>query len=197
MTKIHCHGIPQRIVTDTQSFQLVALIEGAAANTQFITNLQVLGQQRKALEELRQKLAALPPAASVEERAALQAQILQIDSLVTKNVQFMTQHYGYSLDQNYLLNPVFSVLLKKAVDDSGKPIEDETKASIVSEFQTVESYDSFQTLRQRAADIGGDTSKKADYEVLKKELNDRYSFDVDSHYVLQVRKGALYATVAS
>jgi hypothetical protein len=197
MTKIHCHGIPQRIVTDTQSFQLVALIEGAAANTQFITNLQVLGQQRKALEELRQKLAALPPAASVEERAALQAQILQIDSLVTKNVQFMTQHYGYSLDQNYLLNPVFSVLLKKAVDDSGKPIEDETKASIVSEFQTVESYDAFQTLRQRAADIGGDTSKKADYEVLKKELNDRYSFDVDSHYVLQVRKGALYATVAS
>jgi hypothetical protein len=195
MTKILSHGIPQRIIRDTQAYQLVALIEGAAANTQFINNLQVLGQQRKLLAEGRQKLDALSATGTVEERAALQAQVLQIDALVTKNVQFMTQHYGYSLEQNYLLNPVFSVLLKKAVDEQGKPIEDEAKASLEAEFYTVESYDAFQALRQRAADLGGDAAKKEDYDAIKAELLEKYAFDVQAHYILQVRKGALYATV--
>lgn len=195
MTKILNHGIPQRIVRDTQAFQLVALIEGAAANTQFINNLQVLGQQRKLLSEIRQKVAALPASATVEERAALQAQSLQLDNLVTKNVQFMTQHYGYSLEQNYLLNPVYSALLKKAVDENGKPIEDEAKATLEAEFQTFEAYDAFQALRQRAQDLGSDETKKADYDAVKAELLEKYAFDVNSHYILQVRKGALYATV--
>ncbi len=195
MTKILNHGIPQRIVRDTHAFQLVALIEGAAANTQFINNLQVLGQQRKLLAEIRQKVAALPASATVEERAALQAQALQLDNLVTKNVQFMTQHYGYSLEQNYLLNPVYSALLKKAVDENGKPIEDEAKATLEAEFQTFEAYDAFQALRQRAQDLGSDETKKADYDAVKAELLEKYAFDVNSHYILQVRKGALYATV--
>lgn len=195
MTKILNHGIPQRIVRDTQAFQLVALIEGAAANTQFINNLQVLGQQRKLLAEIRQKVAALPASATVEERAALQAQSLQLDNLVTKNVQFMTQHYGYSLEQNYLLNPVYSALLRKAVDENGKPIEDEAKATLEAEFQTFEAYDAFQALRQRAQDLGSDETKKADYDAVKAELLEKYAFDVNSHYILQVRKGALYATV--
>lgn len=195
MTKILNHGIPQRIVRDTQAFQLVALIEGAAANTQFINNLQVLGQQRKLLAEIRQKVAALPASATVEERAALQAQSLQLDNLVTKNVQFMTQHYGYSLEQNYLLNPVYSALLKKAVDENGKPIEDEAKSTLEAEFQTFEAYDAFQALRQRAQDLGSDETKKADYDAVKAELLEKYAFDVNSHYILQVRKGALYATV--
>jgi tyrosine-protein phosphatase YwqE len=195
MTKILNHGIPQRIIRDTQAFQLVALIDGAAANTQFINNLQVLGQQRKVLSEIRQRVAALPASATVEERAALQAQALQLDNLVTKNVQFMTQHYGYSLDQNYLLNPVDSALLKKAVDENGKPIEDEAKATVAAELQTFEAYDAFQALRQRAQDLGGDESKKSDYDAVKAELLEKYAFDVDSHYILQVRKGALYATV--
>ncbi len=197
MSKILNNGIPQRIIRDTQSFGLVALIEGAAANTQFINNLQVLGQQRKALAELRQKIAALPATATVEDRAALQAQALQLDALVSKNVQFMTQHYGYSLDQNYLLNPVNSALLKKAVDENGKPIEDEAKATLAAEFQTFEAYEAFQSLRQRAQDLGSADSKSDAYAAAKAELLDTYGFDVGSHYILQVRKGALYATIVT
>jgi hypothetical protein len=197
MSKILNNGIPQRIIRDTQSFGLVAIIEGAAANTQFINNLQVLGQQRKALAELRQKIAALPATATVEERAALQAQALQLDALVSKNVQFMTQHYGYSLDQNYLLNPVNSVLLKKAVDENGKPIEDEAKATLAAEFQTFEAYEAFQSARQRAQDLGSADVNSPKYATAKTALLDTYGFDVAAHYVLQVRKGALYATIVA
>jgi uncharacterized protein YigA (DUF484 family) len=195
MSKILNNGIPQRIIRDTQSFGLVALIEGAAANIQFINNLQVLGQQRKLLTELRQKIAALPASATVEERAALQAQALQMDALLTKNVQFMTQHYGYSLDQDYLLNPVYSALLKKAVDENGKPLEDEAKATLAAEFQTFEAYEAFQSLRQRAQDLGSKDSNSADYAAAKAQLLDTHGFDVGSQYILQVRKGALYATI--
>jgi uncharacterized protein YigA (DUF484 family) len=196
MSKVLTNGIPQRIIRDTQSFGLVAMIEGAAANTQFINNLQVLGQQRNALAELRQKIAALSATATVEERAALQSQALQVDELVSKNVSFMTQHYGYSLDQNYLLNPVHSALLKKALDENSKPLEDEAKATLAAEFQTFESYEAFQSLRQRAHDLGSNDSKSAAYTAAKAELLDTYGFDVGSHYILQVRKGALYATIA-
>jgi len=197
MTKILNHGIPQRIVRDTQAFQLVALIEGAAANTQFINNLQVLGQQRQLLAETQRKLAALPSSASIESRADVQAQLLQIENLVTKNVEFMTKHYGYSLDQNYLLNPVYSVLLQKALDDQGKPVEDEARATLEAEFQTFESYDAFQGLRQRASDLATNTANKTEFEAVKADLIEKYAFDLDKHYILQVRKGALYATATN
>ena len=76
-------------------------------------------------------------------------------------------------------------------------IEDEAKASVESEFQTFEAYDAFQSLRQRAAHLAADAANKAEFEVAKNELNARYGFNFDAHYVLQVRKGALYATVAA
>ena len=195
-TKMLSQGVPQRIIRDNQAFQLVAFIEGAAANTQFINNLQVLGQQRRMLLEVRQKLSSLTKSATAEERAALQSQLNQIDARVTLNMQFMTKNYGYSVQHNYLLSPVNSALLKKAVDESGKPIDNEAQATLVAEFQTAESYDQLQALRQRAGQLGGDESKKAEFEIVKKELKDTYAFEVGCHYVLQVRKGALYATVA-
>ena len=172
------------------------MIEGAAANTQFINNLQVLGQQRALLAETHQKLTALPKSATAEERAAIQTQLSQIDARVTLNMQFMTKNYGYSVQHNYLLSPINSVLLQKAVDEAGTPIDDESKATLVAEFHTAESYDALQALRQRAVVLGNDESKKEEYEAVKTDLKDVYGFDVAQHYILQVRKGALYATVA-
>jgi len=197
MTKILSHGTPQRIIRDDQSYQLVAIIEGAASNTQFIQNLQIVGQQRRTLGELRQKLSALPKTASATEGQAIEAQIEQINTRLTSNMEFMTKNYGYSVQHNYLLSPIQSVLLLKALDDDGKPIEDEAKATLVAEFHTSESYEELQALRQRALTLGADPEKKDDFEKLKTELNEKFGFEVGKHYLLQVRKGALYATVAA
>ncbi len=195
MTKIISYGIPQRIIRDTQSFQLVAMIDGAAANAQFINNLQVLGQQRQLLAEVAQKIAALPPTATVEERAALQTHQIQLDARVSANLQFMTTHYGYSVKNNYMLCPVQSALLLKANDDKGQPLEDASKATLVAELQTAEAYDGLQALRNKAGELAADPAKKDQFEAIKAKLKDDYDFDLNSHYILEVRKGALYATV--
>lgn len=196
MTKILSHGTPQRIVRNNQAYQLVAIIEGAPTNTQFIQNLQIVGQQRRALGELRKKLAALPKTAPVSDAQAIEAQIEQINTRLTSNMEFMTKNYGYSVQHNYLLSPIQSALLLKSVDEDGKPIEDEAKATLVAEFHTPEAYEELQNLRQRALAIGADEEKKEEFEKLKAELLEKYSFEVGKHYLLQVRKGALYATVA-
>ncbi len=194
MTKIINHGIPPRIVRDQQAYQLVAVIEGADANTQFINNLQVIGQQRQLLAELGQKLASLPKTTSEAERAAVQQQLTELDARLTQNMQFMAKTYGYSVQNNYLLTPVQSVLLQKAVEADGKVSEDETKATLVAELQTAEAYDSLQQLRQKAGVFGQDAAKAADYEKVKAELKETFGFEVTGSYFLKVRKGALYAT---
>lgn len=195
MTKILSTGIPQRIVRDDQAFQLVALIEGAAANTQFISNLQVIGQQRRLLADARQQLEALPKSAVEAERTALQNQISQLDARLTLNMQFMTKTYGYSVEHNYLLVPVNAALLEKGVDAEGKPSEDEAKATLVAEFLTSESYDELQALRDRVGRLAADPAKADDLAAARALLKDKFGFDTAKHYILQVRKGALYASL--
>lgn len=195
MTKIISRGIPQHIIRGPQSFQLVAMIEGAAANAQFINNLQVLGQQRRQLAELSQKLAALPPMATPEQRTALETEKTQLDARVTANVQFMTKHYGYSLNRDYMLSPLNSALLLKGTDDKGQPIEDQAKATLVAELRTSEAYDELQALRNKVGELAADPAKADELEATKAKLKDEFEFDVNKHYILEVRKGALYATV--
>ena len=195
MTKIISSGIPHYIVRDTQSFQLVAMIEGAAANAQFINHLQVLGHQRRLLAEISQKIAALPPMATPEQRTALETEQNQLNALVTTNLQFMTKHYGYSVNRNYVLTPLNSALLLKGTDDKGQPIEDSSKATLVAELRTSEAYDELQSLRNKAVELAADPAKADELEATKTKLKDEFDFDLNKHYILEVRKGALYATV--
>jgi hypothetical protein len=195
MTKIISRGIPQHIIRGTQSFQLVAMIEGAAANAQFINNLQVLGQQRRQLAELSQKIDALPPMALPEQRTALETERNQLDARVTANLQFMTKHYGYSVTRDYMLSPLQSALLLKGMDDKGQPIEDQAKATLVAELRTSEAYDELQALRNRVGELAADPAKADELEAAKTKLKDEFDFDVNKHYILEVRKAALYATV--
>ncbi len=191
MIKIVSQGIPQRLVRDNQAYHLVAAIEGAAANTQFMQNLQVVAQQRRALEELRAKTEAAPAA----EKAALESQAAQIEARLKPNLEFMAKTYAYSVQHNYLLVPVQSALLLKANDETGKPVEDEAKATLAAEFFGTEAYEELQALRQRLATLGGDASKQAEIDALKKQLSEKFGFDTGSSYFLQVRKGALYASI--
>ncbi len=193
MTKILSHGTPHRIIRDNQSFQLVAIIEGAAANTQFIQNLQLVGQQRRGVEELTAKVGTLSGA----EKEAAQAQLTAVETSLAKNLEFMVKNYGYSVQHNYLLVPTQAALLLKALDEKGNPIEDETKAKLVAEFLTAEAYDELQQIRQRALVAGSNPAEQAQFEKLKAELKEKFDFEVGQHYLLQVRKGALYASIAA
>lgn len=199
MSTVITSGIAQRIVRDKSAFELIALIEGAAANKQFMTNLQVINQQRQLLGKARADEQRLPKNAKADERAKLAKIISDLEARVTLNMQFMTKNYGYSVSHNYLLVPVRAALLKKAVDGAGNTLEDEEISERVSELNSSEEYDQLQALRAKYSALkagkAGKGAKETDAEELRKELFTRFNFDVDSHYILQILKGALYASV--
>lgn len=186
-------GIPNHLVRDDGSYNLIAVIDGAGANKQFISNLQVINVQRQALGEIRTKLASLPK--DSEEKSQLTKRGGEIEASLVKNMEFMTRNYGYSIDHNYLLIPAKANILAKGMDDEGKPSEDETKATLVKSIGSTDAYEHFESLRQtysKEAANGGDQEKADEAaELLKAE----YGFDVKGNYILQITKGALYANV--
>lgn len=186
-------GAPNHLVRDDGSYSLIAIIDGAGANKQFISNLQVINVQRQALGELRNKVSSMPKSATDSERSGLTKRAAEIEASLVKNMDFMTKSYGYSTDQNFLLVPLKANVLEKGKDEEGNFSEDETKGSLVKTINSTEAYEHFESLRAEysaAAAEGGDTEKA---EETAGALKSEYSFDVKGNYILQIIKGALYA----
>ncbi|MFD2257666.1 hypothetical protein ACFSSA_13365 [Luteolibacter algae] len=187
-------GVPSHLVRDDGSYNLIAIIDGAGANKQFISNLQVINVQRQALGEIRTKVASLPKE-SADEKAQYTKRAAEIEASLVKNMEFMTKSYGYSIQHNYLLIPVKANILEKAKDEEGKPSDDETKATLVKNILSTEEYDHFEQLRQSYAKESGEGGDSAKAEEVAGQLKVDYSFDVKGNYILQITKGALYASV--
>lgn len=186
-------GVPNHLVRDDGSYNLIAVIDGAGANKQFISNLQVVNVQRQALGEVRTKIASMPKDSG--EKTQLTKRADEIDASLVKNMKFMTKSYGYSVQHNYLLIPIKASILQKGKDVEGNFSDDESKASVVNDIISTEVYEHFESLRQtysKNAAEGGDQAKAN--EAATQLLTD-YDFDVKGNYILQITKGALYADV--
>ena len=97
-----------------QKFIHVSTISTVDANTQFMQNVQLVGQQRQALIELdKHKKAALTDA----EKNAADAKIKEISESLTKNNELMAKTYGYSLTRNYLHQIVKTRIFLKLTDE--------------------------------------------------------------------------------
>jgi len=192
-------GAPNRLVRDDGAYELIAVIDGAGANKQFIANLQVINGQRQGLGELRSKIASLPKSAAASEKAGLESKAKEIEGRLTSNMEFMAKNYGYSVSRNYILMPLQANLLEKAKDEEGKFIEDESRATLVKTLGSTEEYDAFELLRRQHVEAlqkkekGQGTAKEA--EALGKRLVDEFGFKAGGNYALQITKGALYAKV--
>jgi hypothetical protein len=187
-------GVPSHLVREDGAYNLVAAIDGPGANKQFIANLQVINAQRQALGELTRKLTALPKNTPSDERAQLSKRAGEIEAGLVKNMEFMTKSYGYSIHHNYLLIPLKANILEKSISEDGKPSEDESLATLVKSIESSQAYEHFEALRAayaRESREGGDPALAQD---AAEQLLSDYGFKVQGNYILQISKGALYAS---
>lgn len=186
-------GVPNHLIRDDGSYSLIAVIDGAGANKQFISNLQVVNVQRQALGEIRTKIASMTK--DSEEKSQLIKRTGEIEASLVKNMEFMTKSYGYSIQHNYLLIPIKANILQKGKDDEGKFSEDETKATLMKSIHSTEAYEHFESLRQTYTKESAEGGDKAKADEAAAQLEAEYGFDVKGNYILQITKGALYANV--
>lgn len=187
-------GVPSHLVREDGAYNLVAAIDGPDANKQFIANLQVINAQRQALGEVTRKRTALPKNTPPEERAQLAGRAGEIEASLVKNMEFMTKSYGYSIHHNYLLIPLKANILEKSMAEDGKPSEDESLATLVKSIESTQAYEHFEALRTTYAK----ESREGGDPALAKDAADQlladYGFKVQGNYILQIAKGALYAS---
>jgi hypothetical protein len=188
-------GVPSHLVRDDGAYNLVAAIDGPGANKQFIANLQVINAQRQALGELTKKLTALPKNTPPEERTQLSKRAGEIEASLVKNMEFMTKSYGYSIHHNYLLIPLKANILEKSMTEDGKPIEDEALATLVKSIESTQAYEHFEALRATYVKESGEGGNPQSAQEAADQLLADYGFKVKGNYILQIAKGALYASV--
>lgn len=188
-------GVPNHLVREDGSYNLVAAIDGAGANKQFIANLQVINAQRNALGELTKKLTALPKNTPPGERAQLVKRAGEIEASLVNNMEFMTKSYGYSIHHNYLLIPIKANILEKSLSSDGKPCDDETSATLVKSIESTQAYEHFEALRAAYTKESGEGGNPEIAQDAADQLLSDYGFKVKGNYILQIAKGALYASV--
>lgn len=187
-------GLPNHLIRDDGAYNLVASIDGAGANKQFIANLQAVNVQRHALGELTKKLTALPKTTPPDERSELARRAAEVEAELVKNMEFMTKSYGYTIHQNYLFVPIKANILKKSMTAAGKPNEDENSATLVKSIDSKEAYEHFEALRAKYVKEVGEGGDRAGAQEAADQLLSDYAFDVKGNYILQIAKGALYAS---
>ena len=199
MAGIFQAGVPNHLVRDDGAYQLVAVIDGAGANRQFIANLQVINSQRQALGDFRSKIAALPKNSSKAESGDLEKKSKDVEALLTANMEFMKKNYGYSASDNYILIPLHAEILEKGNDDKGNVSEDAAHGKLVKVIDSTEGYERFErmraqyleSLRKKDTDASSEETAKQCAEQLERE----FAFKAGGNYILQIVKGVLYSKV--
>ncbi|MCD8283867.1 MAG: hypothetical protein LUD39_03265 [Opitutae bacterium] len=203
----------------------VSTISTAAANEQFMRNVQLVQQQRQALVSLNRIL-------SPEEKAAIATQLKNREENLNKNNAEMAKAYGFSLARDYVHQLVRTrVFLKlteeeyaKAKGDSSIPsdhllVKGDTKYRLISEIPTADANDQFrhnvqvmQALRNRVVALRdsvakmpeGDAKAKAQEELKKqaesleennKQMVAKYGFSLARDYLMEVVESKLYTRV--
>lgn len=199
MAGIFQSGVPNHLVRDDGSYNLVAIIDGAAANRQFIANLQVINSQRQALGEFRAKIAALPKNAPQVASEDLGKKSKDVEALLTANMEFMRKNYGYSALDNYILVPLHAEILEKGKDEKGNVSEDAAHGKLVKVIDSTEGYERFERLRAqqiealRKKDVDASTDEIA--KQCAARLDEEFGFKAGGNYILQIVKGVLYSKV--
>ncbi len=203
----------------------ISTISTAAANEQFMRNVQLVQQQRQALVSLNRILSA-------DEKAAIATQLKAREESLNKNNAEMAKAYGFSLVRDYVHQLVKTrVFLKlteeeyaKAKDDPAVPkdqllVKGDTKYRLISEIPTADANSQFrhnvqvmQALRNRVVAMRdsaakmpeGEAKTKAQEELKRetesleennKKMVEKYGFSLARDYLMEVVESKLYTKV--
>ncbi len=202
----------------------VSTINTAAANEQFMKNVQLVQQQRQALVALNKIL-------SPDEKAAIASQIKAREESLNKNNAEMAKAYGFSLARDYVHQFVKTrVFLKLTEEEYTKAkaenvpaeqilVKEDTKYRLISEIPTAEANEQFrhnvqvmQAMRNRVVGMNNSLQKMPDgaektkvEEEFKKEsanldennkkMIEKYGFSLTRDYLVEVVESKLYTKV--
>ena len=141
-------NVPAILSDPGGDYQIVAVIEGGEANRKLTSGLQVIGAQRQRLLGLSRQYDQTP-AASIQQRELIAGEILKSRNILSRNLQFMTQQYAYSLEFNYRLVPHAASLFLISTGEDGNP-----SSKKIHEFTDATSYESFQKMRDEYLLLG-------------------------------------------
>ena len=156
-------NVPAVLKDPAGDYQIVAVVEGVEANRKLTQNLQLVGAQRQRLLAISQEFDRLP-AEAVQQRELLAGEINQARQTLVRNLQFMAQNYGYSLQFNYRLVPHVASLLAITEGDDGKPA-----SKLVHRFEDASCYERFQIMREKYLLASVTEAKKAQAEAEAKK----------------------------
>jgi len=147
-------NVPAILSDPGGDYQIVAVIEGEEANRKLTSGLQVIGGQRQRLLGLSRQYDQTP-AASIQQRELIAGEILKSRNILSRNLQFMTRQYAYSLKFNYRLVPHAASLFLISTGEDGNP-----SSKNIHDFTDSTSYESFQKMRDDYLLLSVKESKK-------------------------------------
>jgi hypothetical protein len=216
-------NVPAVLEDPAGDYQIVAVIEGAEANSKLTQNLQVIGAQRQRLLALTQQYDRLP-AEAVQQRELVAGEVMAARRTLEQNLRFMAQGYGYSLQFNYRLVPHAASLHKVTKGADDKPVSE-----LAHQFSDAKTYEAFQKLReeylmQTVAEVKAaageedaavpgepelvdpeapladpvaadepDFEPSEELKAMERKLIAEYDFDPKLNYQVNLEKTALYA----
>ncbi|MCR5184378.1 MAG: hypothetical protein K6B46_06765 [Opitutales bacterium] len=207
-----------------QKFIHVSTISTAAANEQFMQNVQLVQRQRQALVALSQIL-------SPKEKELMAGAIKDREAALNKNNAQMTQSYGFSLARNYVHQIVNSQVFIKLTDEEYNKAKEEgvpadqflvranDKFRLIAKIPGAVENDLFrhnvqivQAQRDRLVQMNaalaqmqdGEAKSKLEEEIKtatqrleadNKTMTEKYGFSLTRNYLLQVVESKLYTAV--
>ncbi len=169
--------IAPRLVNNDGSFELLAVIDGADANKQFVKNLDIVRAQKVVLKKLNDE---------TEKTDETKQKIADIEKKLQENTDLMAKIYGYKADLDYIYIPARSALVK-LVDD---------KKELIKKIESPKTHQKLQGMRSKYAELSKkDGESSAEAQALAAELLKEFNYDVKSKYEIEIGKGVLYRKV--
>lgn len=169
--------IVPRLVKNDGAFELLAVIDGADANQQFIKNLQIVKAQQMALKQLKDQN---------DKSDESKKKVEDLEKKLQENTAQMVKLYAYNPASDYIFVPVKSALVK-TVDN---------KKQLIKRLDSPSEHNKLLAMRAKyAAAKKKDGENSAEAQELAKKLMQEFSCDVKSNCEVDVNKGALYRKI--
>jgi co-chaperonin GroES (HSP10) len=169
--------IAPRLVNNDGSFELLAVIDGAEANKQFVKNLDIVRAQKVILKKLNDE---------TEKTDETKQKIADVEKKLQENTDLMAKIYAYKADSDYLFIPVRSALVK-VVDD---------KKELIKKIESPKTHHELQGMRAKYAELSKkDGESSTEVQALAAELLKEFNYDVKLKYEIEIGKGVLYRKV--
>lgn len=169
--------ISPRLINNDGAYELLAVIEGAEANRQFVKNLQLIKAQGVAVKQLKDQ---------ADKTDEVKKKTEELEKKLQENTAMMVKIYAFNASADHMFLPVRSTLVKVTGD----------KKEVIKNMDSPAEHHNLQAMRGKYAELTKkDGENSAEAQTLAKNLMLDFNCDVKSAHEIEIHKGALYRKV--